>query len=429
MDKWLSNVNIVRVIALLLGILLWAVVHMDISKSNQPVPAPVISSADTLNVNVEKVGLDETRYHVLSIAPSSVTVKMRGKASALKRVSPANLRVYADLSGIVEGAQIVPLKVEKLRNFPDGVIDVQVEPDSITVKAEKIQKKEMPVTIALEGAPAEGLLAGTPIIAPNRVHVTLPESRMNELQSVSGTVNLQDAREQVRTQVKLSAFDAEGRELKGAIISPAVVDVEIPITSPFKTMPLQIRLVGELPEGYAISQFSQSDGQVTVYGPQSALDKMDFYSGLEIDVSGLTEEKTFHLDIPLKDQISNVVPSKVTATVTVVPSVIKQFDDIAITFSGQNNLYETKVTKPADGHLSVNLEGAPEILNKLNSSDIQAFVDVSNRPTGIYELPLIFNLPQFVRLAPNQNLTVGVEIKEKPAEAADSKTDNQTKPE
>ncbi len=425
MDKWLSNVNVVRVIALLLAVLLWAVVHMDISRTVPQTPVTVTTSSDTTQaVTIQKSGLDESRYHLISIYPASVTLNTKGKQAALKQINTTNVRVYVDLSNVIEGAQIVPVKVERLKNFPSGVESVTVNPTSVTVKIEKILKKEMPVTINLVGTPAEGLQAGTPIIKPNRVHIAMPESRLDLIQSVRASVNIDGAKEPVMKQVKLTAYDENGKEIITSI-SPAVVDVEVPITSPFKTMPLQIQLVGELPEGYSIAFMSQSANQVTVYAPQDVLDRTDFYNGLQIDLSSITSNKTFTLEIPLKPQVNRIEPGTVDVTLQIVPSETRKFDNMDITLSGENNQYETKVVKPPSGKIGITLEGAPGVLDKVHSVDIQAIVDVSNLPVGSYDLPVILNLPPFVRKAPGQDIKVGVEISDK-SKAAAVQTDQGT---
>ncbi|MEB3103749.1 CdaR family protein [Ferviditalea candida] len=412
MDRWLNNMYVVRVIALVLGLLLWAVVHMDTTKTTTTSTAPLYGAEDISKVSIETVGLDKNHYHLVSISPSTVTVRISGKTSSLNLVNTTNFQVLLDLSNVTEGAQIVPLKLEKLKDFPEDV-SAEVLPSSVTVKVEKNLKKEMPVTIDLGGSPAEGLVAGTPIINPSRVHVTVPESRQNDIQFVRGKVPVDGAKSAVVTQVKLAAYNADGKEVP-ASISPSIVDVEVPITSPFKRIPLQIKLTGELPEGYSIAAFHQSAGQVTVYGPQKELDAMQFYTGPQIDLTNMKSDKTFVLDIPLKGKVTQVDPNQMTVELTIVPSARKKLDQVGILISGENNQYATKVTNPANGKIDLILEGAPATIEKMGAEDVQAFVDVSNLPIGKYELPLMLNLPPYVRKAPNQDLKVSVEISERP---------------
>jgi YbbR domain-containing protein len=277
------------------------------------------------------------------------------------------------------------------------------------VLEEKV-KKEVPVTINVTGKPATGLKAGQPIIKPNRVIVTVPSSRENDVDTVKADINVDNAQSPVSKQVRLTAYDKNGRKMESASIDPPVVDVEVPITSPFTTVPLQLKLVGEPPRGFSVASLTKNIDKVTVYGPQDLIDRMEFYEGPTINLTDLKENKDFSLDIPLKNNITQVEPAKVEVKVEIVPSAFKTLDGVPFSIIGQNDGFETKVVFPETGKLSVAVEAAPAVLEKLKATDIQAILDVSNLPPGRYELPVTLNLPSFVKKGPQQDLKATVEI-------------------
>lgn len=412
MDKWLRNLNFVRVVALILAILLWAVVHLDEQKATPTDTTPMQRTTEITRVSIDQEGLDEKQFQLLSVNPSVVKVRFHGKAAALNLVNTTNFKVTLDLSSVVHGAQVVPLTLVKNGGFPSGV-EAEILPGSVTVTVEEKQKKEMPVTIELAGKPVEGMQPGAPIVTPNRVHVAVPSSKLEQIAAVQGVVNIEGVNAAVTKQVKLVALDAEGKEIAAEIV-PEIVNVEVPITSPFKTMPLQIRLTGQLPTGYSIASFQQSVSQLAVFGPQKVLDQLEFYDGPSVDLSNITGNQKLTLDIALQDQINLLNPNKVDVYLNVVPSATKTFDQVKIIFSGQNMQYTTKVVEPESAVIAVTLEGAPDILKKMKAEDVQAIVDVSNLAFGKYELPVMFNLPPYVRKAPNQDGKVWVEIAESP---------------
>jgi YbbR domain-containing protein len=187
-----------------------------------------------------------------------------------------------------------------------------------------------------------------------------------------------------------------------------VVDVEVPVTSPFKQMPLQVKLIGEPAPGYAVAAYTQNPELVTVYGPQDLLDKMDFFDGLQIDISGMkdTLKKTF--DLPHKPNVLRVEPAKVEITVEITPSVTKTLDNIPVRMIGKNDGYTAKLA-PDTTALKVTLEGAPGVLDALKSQDVQAVVDISNLAPGMHELPVTLNLPTFIK-KPAQEFQAKVEV-------------------
>lgn len=90
MDRWSRNTNVVKILALVIGILLWAVVHMEDNTlpgtSNNGVREEQIS-----NVTVTPK-YDSNQFYVQTMDPAEVIVTLSGKEAALKRQCSANIR-------------------------------------------------------------------------------------------------------------------------------------------------------------------------------------------------------------------------------------------------------------------------------------------------------------------------------------------------
>jgi YbbR domain-containing protein len=390
MDKWLRNPNVVKGIALLLGILLWAVVHLD-QKSPTEGRFTTVKDRMIYDVQVRPI-YDESKFEIVSIDPPSVLIRAEGRESALNKISTSNYEIVLDLTNARKGENRLPLIA---RNFPPG-LDVTVIPSYATVVLDEKQEKEVPVQVNVIGTPAPGLVAGQPVVKPARVLVRLPSSYMGESLVVKADVNIDGAQAAVTKQVKLAVLDAEGKELDFAI-NPAVVDVEVPVTQPFKRMPLQLKIVGEPPSGFSVSSFQPSIDNVTVYGPQDLLNTLDFYEGPQVNLNGLTGDQNLTLDIPLRARVAQLDPSRLEIAVKIVRSGQKMLEDVPIMIIGQNNVYDTRIANPESGKIDIEVEAAPSILEKLKPQDVLAIVDVSNLPPGSHTIPVTINLPQFVK--------------------------------
>jgi YbbR domain-containing protein len=407
MDRWLANTNVVRIVALVIGILLWVVVHMEEGTGGGTVSGGI--REDKINeVSITPI-LDTSQYFISSIEPSKVSVLVKGKDSAVKKINTLNYQIQLDLTKVGEGEHILPLHAV---GFPSNV-DVEIIPATVKVVLEKQEKKEVPVVINVKGTPAVGLKVGKPVVKPNRVHVTLPASRLDEIDSVRGEVNVDKAQSAVTKEVKLQAFDKNGKVLN-VDITPAVVEVEVPITSPFQTIPLQIRTIGEPAKGYSVASVTLDKDKVTVYGTQDTVDRMEYYQGPDIDLTGLSETKEFTLNIPLRDKVTQIEPTTVKVRVEIVPSATKALENIPITIVGQNDGFDTKVVAPETGKVNLLVEGAPAILDALKPQDVQAIVDVSNLPPGRHDVNVALNLPTFVKKGAMADLKATVEISAKP---------------
>lgn len=401
MDRFLSNNNMVKGAAILIAVLLWLVVRLGDDSPKQRVSNAVVNETVS-NVAVNPV-YDNLQYAVMSIEPKEVTVDMTWKESAFLRSSIANLQVEADLSNLTEGTHDVVLKAVGVSTN----IVTTIKPYSVKVTIEKIQHKQVPVEITTTGSPAEGYQVGQPVVRPNRVNISVPQSMVDQVDSARAKVNIDGAKETIVKQVKLIVYDWNGRPMEGQV-SPQVVDVEIPITSPFKLVPFQVKLTGQPAEGYSVAAFTQEPETITVYAAQDILNKMDVYDGLELDLSGFKETRKLDLTVPLKTGVSGVTPSKISVTVEIVPSTERVLEQVPVVLTGAKD--GLNYTLPAEyANLRLNLIGAPAIVNAVRLQDIQATVDVSNLGVGVHELPVILNLPLFVR---NQtaNITVRVDI-------------------
>ncbi|MDB4865945.1 MAG: hypothetical protein JWR03_278, partial [Cohnella sp.] len=64
MDKWLNHPTAIKLMALAIGIIMWAVVHFD--PANSPSNVAALMETRTIeNVKVEPFGLDERNFTLL----------------------------------------------------------------------------------------------------------------------------------------------------------------------------------------------------------------------------------------------------------------------------------------------------------------------------------------------------------------------------
>lgn len=393
MDKWLRSNNVVKAIALMIGVLLWIVVHLDVAKTTETTTLlPVEQTINAVKIIPSK--LDETHFSLQKMDPEFVNITLKGKQTSLVKLNTNAIQVQVDLSNAAVGTHAYPLKVLNVQN---SYVSTLV-PNTVMVTLEELQKKEYPVTINVVGVPSAGYIVGLPIVNPSRVHVTLKTSELDIVDSVRAEVSVEKATAVVAKQVKLTAYGKDGKPVD-ATIAPAVVDVEVPITMPFKEMPLQVKVVGYPAKGYSIASMTQSVKRVTVFSAQTTLDQMEFYEGPQVDVTDLMENKKFTLDIPLKNKDIRVDPVKIEITLEIVPSTTLTMNSIPLRISGENDSFVTKVILPEQLEIQAVLEGAPDLLGKITLQDVQAIVDVSNLSPGKHELPINLSLPMFITAA------------------------------
>lgn len=411
MDKWLLNNTSTKIIALLLGILLFIVVHKE--DAGTVATQPLVTTQWLNAVSIQTIGLDQESLVVGSMSADKVRIQVSGKKTTIASAQPEKYKVILDLTGYTAGRHVIPLKYE----LPSGVELKSMQPSSVTVVLEELQTQQYDVLVKTQGVPEEGYTAGTPIVRPsNRVHVVLPESRMAEVQSIVGIVDVSDSNESViQKQVKLTAYDTSGQEMKDAVITPSFVEVEVPITKPFKTVPIQLSLRGGLPAGLSVADMEPSVNVVTLYGPNSALNKIEFYDGIEVDIAHLTQPGTYNVNVKLTPptNIEKMEPSSIDVKVTIESSMEQVIQNVPITMTGQSDRLITTIAEPASRQFDVTVIGAPSVVKELTAQDIQLIANVNDLPVGDHQIRLQVNLPRFVSLVDPSIYRANILIRDK----------------
>lgn len=409
MDKWLSQNNVAKIIALVFSIILWAMVHID---SGTPVsPTTVMNSKVINNIKIEVTGFDSEKYVLYDLEPDNVTMEVKGKRTDLT-TNFSDYRVKLDLKNIGPGTTTLPLSPE----VPPGVTLISMSPSNIKITIEAKETIEIPVTIVTKGSPAEGMQLGTPVLTgEDHVSVTLPQSEVQEIQKVQGTIDVTDLTETVKGKaVKLTAYDKHGQEMKNAEIEPVSVEVDVPINKLYKSVPLEVNHTGSLPSGYVLSGISTDVEGVALYGPKQSLDAITSYP-VTVDLGQFvgTSETNYTVNLTPPEGLDAIEPTTAQVTVRIEPVANRTIDNISVNLLNLSDGLEAKFLNAADQHISLTVIGSQNQLGRLGTEDILATVDLSRLGVGIHTVPIAIKLPNYIDLAePGYSHSIQVELTE-----------------
>ncbi|WP_018753620.1 CdaR family protein [Paenibacillus sanguinis] len=430
MDKWLTHNNFAKVIALFLSIILWAMVHLD---SGTPVDSTKLAQPRIIdNVKIEVTGFDEDKYVLYDLEPDSVRMEVKGRRIDLT-TNFSDYKVRLNLDNVGPGTFTLPLTHE----LPPGVQLVSMDPSIVKVTIEAKETRTLPVSIVVKGEPDDGMVAGIPIVAGDgNVDVTLPVSEVEELSKVQGVVDVSGLTDSVKGKsVKLTAYDKQGDPIENAEISPASIEVDVPINKLYKNVPLEVLHTGSLPHGYMLEGIETDVEGVALYGPKEALESITSYP-VTVDLSrfdGSPDGAQFSVDLTPPEGFEKIEPGSVTITLVVKPAAEQQIEGVPVSLLNLNPLYDVKWVRPADRKLTLTLSGTLEALEKLKLEDIHLMADLSPLGVGTHTIPVEVTLPAHVKMSdPSLNLTVEVELTEKgspttgvPEDTPDSSTNGQ----
>jgi YbbR domain-containing protein len=89
----------------------------------------------------------------------------------------------------------------------------------------------------------------------------------------------------------------------------------------------------------------------------------------------------------------------------VVASTRRTFTDIPVKVTGLKEGQSYKLVSETD-RVSVTVEGAKSLLDKLQPTDLQVFVDAANQAAGTHEVRLQITTPNFIKAVQMQPETL-----------------------
>ncbi|MFM9279390.1 CdaR family protein [Paenibacillus jiagnxiensis] len=413
MDRWFNNATFSKILALLISILLWAMVHLD-SGTTSPGITTAYDNKTIKDVAVQAVGLDDN-YVLSAMSTDRVNLEVRGQRSLLTSFFTDDYKVTVDLSKVKAGTETLPLRAD----LPSEVEVISINPSMVTVTVEEKKTKSFNITIATDGEPAAGMRLGIPSSDPAAVNVTLAESRLEAVASVRGTVDVSGAKENVaERRVRLKAYDKNGQEIEEAVIEPATVSAEVPVVQGYKTMPIRVSYTGDLPDGLVLASVKPSVTEASVYAPTSVLSGITGNVAATLDLSTLTEAgtKQVQANLTVPDGAERVDPASITLDVTVapdgaVPTTQRTIENVPIQISGAGDSGSVTIVNPESQTMNVSIIGPEDLVKELTNNDIILAADVTGLEPGQHDVPLKATLPKYVSLADEgASLTITVQV-------------------
>ena len=184
--------------------------------------------------------------------------------------------------------------------------------------------------------------------------------------------------------VPLKAYDEEGNVIDIELV-PSKVDVNLEITSPTKELPIKVIPVGNVAFGKAISTIDVSETKVSVYGNSSNLDSLNFIP-VEIDVTDLSENSEYKLEINKPVGIKSMSVNNITVKITLDNVADKDIDNVAIESRNLGSEYKVSAVSSEDSSIQVNVKGVSSVIDSITSDNISAYIDLSGYTEGEYEV-------------------------------------------
>lgn len=381
-ERWLTRKNTLIILSLVLAIGFFFVVD---SKSI----ILVDSSAEVLYDQKVEATYNREAYVVEGL-PETVDVTMIGGTAELylaKQLASGTVKV--DLTNYKEGTHKVNLKYDSTINS----VNYKLDPSSVTVIIYPKVSKTVNVDVdVLNKSSLDSKLAVQNVtIDQEEVIIKGAEHTLEKVSTVKALVdikNIIDPKVGVVTldDVKLVAYDNDGNVVDVEIV-PNKVTATVSIVSPSKEVPIKVIPKGTVAFGKAISSMTSSVSKVTVYGEESILEDLQ-YIPIEIDVNGLSENKTFDVKISKPQGVRDISETDAQISVSLGTEVSKEIKDVYIETINLNPNYKAVALGENSSKISVIVKGTQEVIDSIDASNIKAIVDLSKYGEGDHEVEI-----------------------------------------
>ena len=250
---------LLKLVAFILAVLLWAVVRVEVQDRRVVTGIPV-----QVTVN------DEDWLLAADPTPAQVDVGFLGPTGGLLRLASEPPSVEISVDAIEGSDTLLAISRENLR-FPDdaGLTVESIEPASVQITLERKLSLRFPFQVGTIGSPNPTLaLAQLPMAAPSHGRVQGPASQVGQLQRIP--LHPVDLSVLTGSGSVTTTIDAEAME--GFSVTPAEVQVEIRLETAvdrsFETVPVVV-------EGTSGLAADPAAVGVTIHGAASLVEAID----------------------------------------------------------------------------------------------------------------------------------------------------------
>ena len=196
----------------------------------------------------------------------------------------------------------------------------------------------------------------------------------NIVDPTAGVMTLED--------VKLVAYDSAGNVVDVEMV-PDKVTATLNIESYSANAKIKIIPTGNVAFGKAISSITTSVDSINIYGDEEVVSNYSqSYIPIEVDVTGLSENKTYTVVVPKPDGIREVSEKTISVSISLGEETSIEVDDIKIDAINLGPNLKAGAIGENSSKTAVIIKGTKEVLDAIDAANIKATVDLSGLGEG-----------------------------------------------
>ncbi len=380
LDRLLNN----KLVLISLSLLIALIAFFGVDKITEVLTN---NSADII-YNKQVTALYNEEAYVIEGLPETVDITLIGRRADLYLAKQfQNDEVVIDLRDLKPGTHKVDLKYSGSVSSIDYKLDPSVA--TVVVYEKMSESKKITKEILYEDSLDSKYTISDISFSRDEVYVKGAEYKLEQIATVKALVDIRKiTKPTVGTttlkEIPLVAYDSKGNKLDIEIV-PGTVDASIEIASPSKEVPLRVVPEGEVAFGKAIDEIKLSKTNATIYGNESALEKIS-YIPVNINVDGLDKKTEYTVNLSLPSGVREISTKSVVAEVTLADVKEKTVKNINIATKNLKDGLTAQAASRSDSVATVIVKGSATNIKDASSENIQAFVDLQGLDKGTHKV-------------------------------------------
>lgn len=395
-----------KLLALVLGFLVWLL----ILNTEDPVETRDITDITITEINADQI-TEAGKAYSFAGDVNTVSVRVRGKSSLVSHLTRNDFSAVVDLSKLsITGAVTADVTCPR---YPGLEITPIGSSTVLNVEIEDVMKKSFNVRVLTSSNAPAGKYIGTGTATPNLVTVSGPASVVEQIKEAVVDVGVTSFNTgDITTDSELILRRSNGDEVKASslTISQNIISVSVPIYNT-KSVPVKLEVSGTPADGYELISFEYEPKEISLAGPDDALDQIEEIVLGNYDLSGAKEsiEETITVSSAMTEELpAGVVFTDAEPEIAFaadVQPIIEKTIDISLDKVLLNNTktgysYEKSVSlsDTTSTSVAITVSGAKEYVDQLTAANLNVSADCSKCTSGNNTIVLAVELDNGVTL-------------------------------
>ena len=378
-DNFMFSNKYLGFASLLLALLFYFILGVD----ENSITKALTSSKTLSSVNIV------TRYNSESFevtgVPTKCDVIITGDAANVSN-SASNKNGYCllDLDGYTEGTHYV--KVTAF-GYGDGVNATAVPSNAqITLKRKTTSQFKLSYDFINSNQLDSKYILEEPVFndGVDYVNIRASQDTLNSISLVKALIDVKGQTSDFTVDAPLVAYNSRGQQVDAEIV-PNTVKASVKISTYFRTVPIVLKVTGELGQGIAVDSITMDQESTVIYGNEDTINNIESVYA-ELDLSTITSNTTLMQPVVIPSGVSQSEISFVNLKVVLDAAVDGVIEEVPINYI--NNKQGYGASSASATSVSVTVKATASALEEITADNIYAYIDVKDLEPGTYELPI-----------------------------------------